>query len=486
MTIIEKFRVVAACASLAVCGLASPAAAVSQLDLIGGVLSYRSLNGVASQLKIAAANAAYTVDDPAETSILLGPEAVTAGCTAFDNNTVTCPDATITSLQVFPNDLADFVDLSKSGVPALVDGQFSDDTIIGTPFADTFVWNPGGNNDTIDGGGGDDQLLFNGSNANETITIRPLGDGFEMFRDIASIHMVVNGVESLVLTTLGGTDVVHTAPLVTTAQSLIDGDDGVTTDRLDIDAGGLCVTRTGDTFDIDARQPISIARFTDVLVLNSFCLADPCATAAPTGGCTVNGVKNQLCQGGDADDVIVGTKNADVIKAGRGNDRVRALDGDDVVCGEEGDDVISGGAGNDRLFGGDGNDAIKGDAGNDLVYGNIGNDTLYGDDGADTIRGGQDNDLIFGGAGDDWIFGDRGDDTITGGAGADRFYIFAGAGVDRVTDFNAAEGDRVIIDGNLPYSISFVNGDAYISVGASDMMILSGVSSPTALGNWLA
>ena len=422
-TSIDKIRVVAACAALAVGGLASQAAAISQVDLIGGVLTYRSLNGVANQVTIAAANAAYTIDDPAETSILLGPEAVTAGCTAFDNNTVTCPDATITSLQVFPNDLADFVDLSKSGVPALVDGQFSDDTIIGTPFADTFVWNPGGNNDTIDGGGGDDQLLFNGSNANETITIRPLGDGFEMFRDIASIHMVVNGVESLVLTTLGGTDVVHTAPLVTTAQSLIDGDDGVTTDRLDIDAGGLCVTRTGDTFDIDARQPISIARFTDVLVLNSFCLADPCATAAPTGGCTVNGVKNQLCQGGDADDVIVGTKNADVIKAGRGNDRVRALDGDDVVCGEEGDDVISGGAGNDRLFGGDGNDAIKGDAGNDLVAGQRDDDSLSGGGGDDEVDGG---------SGDDRVRGLGGADVLRGGAGVDR--IDGGPGFDFCTD----------------------------------------------------
>ena len=423
MTIIEKFRVVAACASLAVCGLASPAAAVSQLDLIGGVLSYRSLNGVASQLKIAAANAAYTVDDPAETSILLGPEAVTAGCTAFDNNTVTCPDATITSLQVFTNDLADFIDLSKSGVPALVDGQISEDTIIGTPFADTFVWNPGGSNDTIDGGGGDDQLLFNGSNANETISIRPLGDGFEMFRDIANIHMVVNGVENLVLTTLGGTDVVHTAPLVATAQSLVDGDDGVTTDRLDIDAGGLCVTRTGDTFEIDARQPISISRFTDVLVLSSFCLADPCATAAPTGGCTVNGVKNQLCQGGDADDVIVGTKDADVIKAGRGNDRVRALDGDDSVCGEEGDDVISGGSGNDRLFGGDGNDAIKGDAGNDLVAGQRDDDSLSGGGGDDEVDGG---------SGDDRVRGLGGADVLRGGAGIDR--IDGGPGFDFCTD----------------------------------------------------
>ena len=199
--------------------------------------------------------------------------------------------------------------------------------------------------------------------------------------------------------------------------------------------------------------------------------------------------------GNDANNNLSGGAGSDTISGGNGDDYIRGEDGNDSLIGgagfddingNKGSDTISGGDGNDWVVGGQEDDLIHGDAGNDLVYGNIGNDTLYGDDGADTIRGGQDNDLIFGGAGDDWIFGDRGDDTITGGAGADRFYIFAGAGVDRVTDFNAAEGDRVIIDGNLPYSISFVNGDAYISVGASDMMMLSGVSSPTALGHWLA
>lgn len=420
---IDRLRGAAALAAIAVCTLATPAAAISQVDLIGGVLTYRSFNSVANQVKIALANAAYTIDDPAETSIGLGPEAVTAGCTAFDNNTVTCPAATVTSLQVFSGDLVDSIDLSKSGVPALVDGSFGDDIIVGTPFADVIVWNPGGNSDTIHGGGGADELQFNGSNASETVTIRPLGDGFELSRDIASVHMVVDGVESLVLATSGGIDVVRTAPLVETAQTIVDGDDGVTTDRLEIDAGGLCVTRTGDTFDIDARGPISIARFTDVLVLNSFCIADPCATAAPTGGCTVNGVRNQLCQGGDGDDVIVGTKAADVIKAGRGNDRVRALDGDDVVCGEQGDDVLSGGSGNDRLFGGDGDDVLKGDAGNDLLAGQRDDDALSGGGGDDEVDGG---------SGDDRVRGLGGNDVLRGGAGVDR--IDGGPGTDTCSD----------------------------------------------------
>jgi len=43
---------------------------------------------------------------------------------------------------------------------------------------------------------------------------------------------------------------------------------------------------------------------------------------------------------------------------------------------------------------------------------------------------------------DDWLWGDKGNDTLSGGAGADLFYSQAGAGIDRITDFNYAEGPR--------------------------------------------
>ncbi len=36
---------------------------------------------------------------------------------------------------------------------------------------DTFVWNPGDDNDTLEGEGGFDTMLFNGANAAEEITI---------------------------------------------------------------------------------------------------------------------------------------------------------------------------------------------------------------------------------------------------------------------------------------------------------------------------
>jgi Ca2+-binding RTX toxin-like protein len=62
------------------------------------------------------------------------------------------------------------------------------------------------------------------------------------------------------------------------------------------------------------------------------------------------------------------------------------------------------------------------------------------------VRGGQDDDIVRGGAGDDFVSGDRGADTVAGGSGADLFHTFGDAGLDRVTDFSLAEGDRVMLD----------------------------------------
>ena len=66
--------------------------------------------------------------------------------------------------------------------------------------------------------------------------------------------------------------------------------------------------------------------------------------------------------------------------------------------------------------------------------------------GGDQVLGGQGDDSIVGGAGNDYISGDRGADTETGGAGADQFHSFVGGGVDKVLDFNVAEGDQVRLD----------------------------------------
>ncbi len=212
---------------------------------------------------------------------------------------------------------------------------------------------------------------------------------------------------------------------------------------------------------------------------------------------------NDLIRSQGGDDRVYGGLGADTVFAGTGNDSVWGGDGVSYLRGEDGDDSITGGfdfddlhgnAGNDTLRGGSGGDwvvggkdqdELRGDAGGDIVYGNLGSDTCYGDDGNDIVRGGQNDDVIYGGAGDDWMSGDKHSDTISGGAGADTFHTFGDAGIDRVLDFNRAEGDRVQLDLGTVYTFAQVGGDVVISMQGGAQMILVGVSTASLTGDWI-
>ncbi len=148
-----------------------------------------------------------------------------------------------------------------------------------------------------------------------------------------------------------------------------------------------------------------------------------------------------------------------------------------------GNDVLNGAALNDLIEGFGGADTLSGGGGIDIMNGNVGDDTLSGGDGADVLRGGKDNDVLSGGAGNDFVSGDRGNDTLTGGAGADLFHTFGGAGLDRVTDFNRAEGDQVLVLGT--YTVSQTGADVTIDLGAGTTMVLVGVQQSSLTGNWV-
>jgi Ca2+-binding RTX toxin-like protein len=85
-----------------------------------------------------------------------------------------------------------------------------------------------------------------------------------------------------------------------------------------------------------------------------------------------------------------------------------------------------------------------GDANAVRLTGSVGNDRLVGGEGADVLRGITGLDTLEGGGGADTLDG-QGGDRLTGGAGADVFVFTSPEGVDGcvITDFNAAEGDRL-------------------------------------------
>lgn len=95
--------------------------------------------------------------------------------------------------------------------------------------------------------------------------------------------------------------------------------------------------------------------------------------------------------------------------------------------------------------GGKAAEALNGSARDDRLDGRGGADTLKGGNGNDLLAGGASRDLIAGGGGRDQLDGGDGSDTLSGGADGDSFvFRLASDGGDRITDFNGAEGDRLV------------------------------------------
>lgn len=189
--------------------------------------------------------------------------------------------------------------------------------------------------------------------------------------------------------------------------------------------------------------------------------------------------------GGGGPDTVRGGDGANYLRGDDGADSLGGGADFDDINGNMGDDTAAGGLGNDWVVGGKDRDRLAGDDGDDLVYGNLGADTCDGGAGGDTLRGGQQDDLLQGGAGADYISGDRDNDTVTGGEGADIFHTFGGAGIDRVTDFNLAEGDRVMVDPGAALTVAQVGADTVISMTGGGQMILVGVAMTSLTGGWI-
>ncbi|WP_159790025.1 peptidylprolyl isomerase [Sodalinema gerasimenkoae] len=156
-----------------------------------------------------------------------------------------------------------------------------------------------------------------------------------------------------------------------------------------------------------------------------------------------------------------------------GDDTILGSPIDDVIYGNQGNDTLTGEAGNNLIRGGQGDDVIMGGTGNDILHGNLGNDTIMAGGGNNVLRGGQGDDVLIGGPGNDVLIGDRGQDTLTGGAGADSFVFRGDTNIGRVdpnqadvvTDFNPAEGDRIVLAAATdPATVRFIPSGADVLI----------------------
>jgi Ca2+-binding RTX toxin-like protein len=215
---------------------------------------------------------------------------------------------------------------------------------------DTFVWNPGDDDDTLEGQDGFDTMLFNGSNAAENINIFANGGRVLFTRDIANVVMDLNDVEGIDFNALGGADTITVHDL-----------SGTDVTEVNLNLAAAIGGTAGD------GQP-------DTVIVQGTNGDDVALIVGDAAGTSVLGLAAQVN--------ITGTEAA--------NDRltVNALAGDDVVeaSGLAAGAIqltADGGADDDVLVGGDGNDVLLGGAGDDVLIGGLGTDVLDGGDGDD-------------------------------------------------------------------------------------------------------
>jgi hypothetical protein len=225
----------------------------------------------------------------------------------------------------------------------------------------------------VEGQGGRDTLVFNGSDAAEKFDISARGSRALLTRDVGGVTMDLNGVEEIDLNALGGADTVTVNDQAATDLSDVNlnlnGSAGTGDDQPD----AVIINGTeGDdfgqiaTFDNGTSITASLGAFPVVNITGAEGTKDT-LTLNALGG-------NDVVDASDLPANLIGL----TLNGGAGNDTLIGSAGDDVLSGGDGDDVLIGGAGSDVVQMGDGNDTFvwnPGD-GSDTVEGQAGFDTM--------------------------------------------------------------------------------------------------------------
>ena len=104
------------------------------------------------------------------------------------------------------------------------DGNIGADTAKLGSGNDRFQWDPGDGSDTVEGESGTDALDFNGSNIGELIDVTANGSRVRLTRNVASIAMDLDALESIKVRALGGADEISVGDLTGTGLRVTDVD----------------------------------------------------------------------------------------------------------------------------------------------------------------------------------------------------------------------------------------------------------------------
>lgn len=324
------------------------------------------------------------------------------------------------------------------------------DILIGTSADNTFDGGPGA--DAIYGGPGNDTVSFASHHSGVTVDLAAQratvngrgvvdrlgsienaigGGGHDVISGDAAANVLDGGAGDDVLRGRGGDDILE----LSGGDDVLDGGAGTDTLRWTpshADFGDLLYSHyidsqgtieesetyagtTGMHAFIDLERGIAVKAYVD------------------TGVSTVRNIER--VETGAGNDHVYGSDAAERISVGHGANRVDGRGGDDIIFGSNVtlDDEAYHYTFTDRR---DAEEQLHGGAGNDRI---VGGSRMFGDDGDDLLVAGWGANVMAGGAGADrFIFSDYFE--IDG-----FFYYDAEVQRGEIVDFNAAEGDMVLI-----------------------------------------
>lgn len=375
--------------------------------------------------------------------------------------------------------------LGSGGADVLIGGPDAD-TIDGNPGADivflgegddSFLWQPGDGSDTLEGQGGNDRLLFDGSAVSESITVSANGGRLVFFRDVGAITMDLDDVEIVQYSALGGSDTVSVNSLTGTDAAQLHL-------RLASTLGGTAGDGVADLVRIlggSGTDSLTADAVGGTITVTSGLTAVTIATLEP-------GLDNLTLDGGDGNDsVVVGAALAGqvatlTVEGGIGSDTLVARGGaagDVLAVAATPPFVLSSGVAlvdalaveNVRLEGLGGADTLSA-SGNLAALFAL---TLDGGIDDDTLSGGNGADVLLGGAGVDLLDGNQGADTLLAGEGDDVFQWDPGDGSD------VLEGQEGI--DTLRFNGSNVNESIALSANGARVLLTRDVAAIVLDGN---
>lgn len=319
------------------------------------------------------------------------------------------------------------------------------------------------------GAGGDELRIIGDESSASRILGGTAGINVNGFEPEEDIDVTIAEVEFLTIATYAGDDVaslagggIYGAPLsISTDLSGWRGNDLLTGgDASDFLSPGL-----GDD-EIDGGNGDDVVSYSDSEPAVRIDL--PAGLATGQGTDTLASIES--ASGSEADDVLIGTDDANWLDGSDGSDLLRGGGGQDTIVGgfaDESSEVDTadyrdapaavavdlgvqgpdhppqdtGGAGVDVLIrienvrGSMHPDVLGGTSGRNRLAGLGGADLVKGRAGSDVLLGGEDDDLLLGRADDDALRGQRGDDRLRGGTGTDS--CIGGPGIDAASGCEA-------------------------------------------------